>query len=98
MSVENAKLVMDTLAGKTLTIPQAARIATLYLKAFPAVQNPWDPEDNPDEYAAWPTNDEFGQMFLDRVRNEIRKAVVVAARDEYQANVESQAQAEAEEL
>jgi hypothetical protein len=100
MSAANAKLVLETLAGKTLDADQMKRLVELYLSDFEPVKNPYDPSDpdQVDDYNAWPTVNELGQMFLDRMRKEARKHVRSAARKDYMAKVESQAEAEEGQL
>ena len=100
MSAENAKTVMQLLSGKVLEPEQMKKIAEYYLADFKPVQNPYD-KDDPDQlaaYNAWPTPNELGQMFLDRVRAEIRKHVRSSARIEAQAAVESKSQEVEDEL
>ena len=70
-AIDDARLVLDTLSGKSLTGPQTLVIVDRYNQSE-GFSNPWSEEDNPAEYAAWPTNLEKATFFLADLRGEIR--------------------------
>ena len=68
--IDDAKTVLQTLSGNTLSNAQMLSIATKYADRH-GYSNPWDETLNPAEYAAWPTNTELAIFFLAKVRNQI---------------------------
>ena len=83
-AIDDARLVLDTLSGKTLTAPQTLSIVNRY-NTFEGFSNPWDQTDNPVEYAAWPTNLERATFFLADLRGEIRGKIGRIGGNEYDA-------------
>jgi hypothetical protein len=84
-AIDDARLVLDTLSGKTLTAPQTLSIVDRY-NAVRGFSNPWDEETNPTEYAAWPTNLEKATFFLAAVRGDLRSIIRTHAIREYDTN------------
>ena len=75
-AITDAKNVLDVLSShgpnpKTLTNAQMLSIVEKYNSAN-GFSNPWSEEDNPDEFAAWPTNLEKATFFLQKLGGEIR--------------------------
>lgn len=68
-AVDDAKTVIQMLSSKTLTNGQMLSVATKIAQSQGSLWfNPWDEIANPVEYAAWPTNEELAQFFLDTMR------------------------------
>lgn len=84
-AIDDARLVLDTLSGKSLTAPQTLSIVNRYNDVH-GFSNPWDEEANPAEYAAWPTNLEKATFFLAALRGDIRSDLRKHALNEYLAN------------
>ena len=85
---DRAKAVMQSLSLKTLTNATMLSIATRYANRN-GYANPWNVDDNPVEYAAWPTNDELATYFLVRVRNQIRADIGSAAGVEHDGTTQA---------
>ena len=84
-AIDDARLVLDTLSGKTLNGTQTLTIVDGYNTAK-GFSNPWSEEDNPAEFAAWPTNIEKATFFLARLRGEIRSDIGAVAGKTYDAS------------
>ena len=89
-AIDDAKAVLDALSAygpnpKVLSNAQMLSIVDKF-NAANGFSNPWDEEDNPDEFAAWPTNLEKATFFLERLGGEIRSDIRNAAAREYDAS------------
>ena len=78
-SVSDAKAMLDILSAygpnpKVLTNPQMLSIANRYNTAN-GFANPWSEEDNPTEYADWPTNPERAVFLLEHLGGDIRSDI-----------------------
>lgn len=84
--IEDAITVLQILSGKTLTNTQMLSIVNKYNASFGnRFSNPWNEDDNPDEYAAWPTNEEKATFLLQNMRGEIRSRLEREGRKSEQA-------------
>lgn len=63
-AVDDAKTIIQLFAGKVLDNTTMARVAERVISTQSTFQNPWDEELNPTEFAAWPTNEEKAQFFI----------------------------------
>lgn len=85
-AIDDAKAALNVLSSygpnpKTLSNAQMLSIVNKYNQAN-GFSNPWSEEDNPTEYAAWPTNLERATNFLETLGGEIRSDIGrVAGRD-----------------
>lgn len=99
--IDDAKTIMQTLSGKTMNNAQVVSVASKYSRVN-GFSNPWIEEDNPTEYADWPTNLETAAFFKQHVRGYIRGELTkVAARDfdvTERGNRQARKQAYADEL
>lgn len=82
--IDDARAVMQGLSGKQLTDQQMLSIAQKFASVN-RFTNPWDPDANPAEYAAWPTGLELADFFLTQVRRIIRNNLEVAAEADFTA-------------
>lgn len=88
-AIDDGKAVLDVLSQygnnpKVLTNPQMLSIVDKYNTAN-GFSNPWSEEDNPAEYAAWPTNIEKATFFLQKLGGEIRSDIGRVAGQDYDA-------------
>lgn len=86
-AIDDAKATLDLLSQygpnpKVLTPAQMLSIANRY-NAANGFSNPWSEEDNPAEYAAWPTNLERATFLLERLGGEIRSDIGRVAGQEH---------------
>jgi len=96
-AVDDAKATLDLLSAygpnpKTLTNAQMLSIANRYNEAN-GFSNPWSEEDNPTEYAAWPTNLERATFLLQRLGGEIRSDIGRVAGNEHDGTAAASRQA-----
>jgi hypothetical protein len=90
-AIADAKAVLDVLSSygpnpKVLTNTQMLSIVNKYNEAN-GFSNPWSEEDNPTEYAAWPTTLERATYFLQALGGDIRGDIGRMAGREYDATV-----------
>lgn len=88
-AITDAKAILDALSSygpnpKALTNQQMLSIVDKFNEAN-GFSNPWSEEDNPTEFAAWPTNLEKATFFLQRLGGEIRSDIRIVAAREYDA-------------
>lgn len=83
MSAQDALDLINLVSGKSVPPAKAAKYARMLVDKHGRGQNPWSPVDNPDEYNAWPTNDEMGALFIKRVRQILLADIKVQRATEY---------------
>lgn len=97
-AVDDAKTVMQLLAGKALDNDQMLSIATNYVYSFGAPANPYDPATQEAEYNAFPTPVELADLFLKRMRNAARDRIKDYAEDKATRDAQSAIQAARESI
>lgn len=102
-AVQDAITVCNILAGKNLTPTQLVSIVDKFNESYGGLyRNPYDPESEPDEYNAWPSNEDKATFFLQKMREEARSRLYKRGLAIGQANadaaVKAEAQAAADEL
>ena len=102
-AISDAKTVVQILTTGAKTNAQILSIATKYAESYGSQwANPWDETDNPDEFAAWPTNTELAEFFLLKMRahgiDRMYKRGLRQGRDDADAAIKATAQAYADEF